>query len=109
MSVTALTEKDWQRQVIELAGMLGYRHYHTHDSRRSPHGFPDLVFVSPLRGRVIFAELKSERGKPSAEQEAWLRDLERAGAEAYLWRPGDLDEVGRVLAGAHVAAGGRVL
>jgi VRR-NUC domain len=90
-----LTEKEWQAQVKELATMLGYkRAYHTFDSRRSQSGFPDLVLV---RDRVIFAELKRQDGKPSAAQKEWLDGLASAGAEVYLWRPSDLDEVATVL------------
>jgi hypothetical protein len=90
-----ITEKEWQAQVLDLARLCGWRHgYHTFDSRRSASGFPDLVLV---RERVVFAELKSETGKLSAAQVAWLEALEAAGAEAYLWRPSDLVDVMQTL------------
>jgi hypothetical protein len=52
-----------------------------------------------VRGeRLLFAELKREKGKLSAEQEAWLEDLRRVpGVEVYVWRPGDMDEIAQVL------------
>jgi hypothetical protein len=79
-----MTEAQLQAAVIELAQMLGYRTYHTHDSRRSTAGFPDLVMVR--WEHLIFAELKSETGKISPEQAKWLDDL-RLVADAFLWRP----------------------
>lgn len=97
-------EKDWQRDVIRLARTLGWKVAHfravkTPTGYRTPvqadgAGFPDLCLV---RDRVIFAELKNERGQITEEQKAWLAALERAGAEAYVWRPADLDEVLAVL------------
>ncbi len=84
-----LTEASWQQQVTDLADILGWRWYHTHDSRRSPAGFPDLVLVNVRRGRTIFAELKTDRGKVSAAQQQWLDDLDAASQETYVWRPRD--------------------
>jgi hypothetical protein len=89
-----MTEKEWQAQVLQLARMLGWRHFHAFNSKRSPSGYPDLTLV---RDRVVFCELKSEAGKPTAAQRDWLDALEAAGAECYLWRPSDLELVGRVL------------
>jgi len=82
----AISERDWQNQVRELALLHGWLIYHTHDSRRSDPGFPDLVLV---RERVVYAELKREKGKLTAEQKAWRYSLNGAGAETYVWRPSD--------------------
>jgi hypothetical protein len=90
-----ISEKEWQAQVIQLATMWGWKHYFTYRSKRSPTGFPDLTLA---RDRVIWAELKAGRGRPTPAQLEWLEALEAAGGEVYLWRPSDLDEVGRVLA-----------
>lgn len=92
--MTAIRERDWQRTVVATARQLGWMTYHTHDSRRSDPGFPDLVMV---RERVVFAELKTLTGKVSEEQLAWLGKLEAAGVEVYLWRPSDEREVLAVL------------
>lgn len=93
----SVSEKQFQVQVVELAGYGGWLVYHTHDSRRSALGFPDLVLVRPPR--LIFAELKSEEGRIRPEQRTWLEALfgcTRA-PESYLWRPRDLQEIQALL------------
>jgi len=80
-----------------LAPMLGWRPdltYHTLRSKGSQSGFPDRVLV---RDRIIFAELKREQGTPTETQREWLNALASAGAEVYLWRPSDLDEIATIL------------
>ena len=84
-----VTEAAFQAQVIALAKTLGWSVYHTHDSRRSEPGFPDLVLVHPQRG-VRFRELKKHNGRITRDQNRWLADLLHAGADADTWRPGDL-------------------
>lgn len=93
-----ISEAAFQRQVIQLARMLGWRTYHTLDSRGSSAGFPDLVLSRG--GRLIFAELKSDVGRVRKEQSEWLAGLRAVESEAvgvYLWRPADLDEIAGVL------------
>ena len=51
-----------------------------------------------VRDRVIFAELKKERGVRQPNQVAWGDKLEVAGAEYYVWDPRDRDEILLVLA-----------
>jgi len=94
------TEKEWDTVLFQrahgLAWQLGWTlNYHTYRSTRSPSGFPDRVIV---RERVIYAELKKERGKPTAAQSEWLTGLTKAGAEVYLWLPHDLEEIAKILA-----------
>jgi hypothetical protein len=88
------TEKDWSKQVAQLALQLGWRRYHTFRSERSQPGFPDETLV---RDRVIFLELKTETGKVSDAQRSWLTALLDAGAEAYVARPRDLEFLAYVL------------
>lgn len=81
-----MTEAELQRNVVDLAALKGYLHYHTHDSRRSDPGFPDLVLVKGAR--LIFVELKSAKGKLTDDQAAWLRALRCVpGVEAHCWFP----------------------
>ena len=85
----AMSERELQDAVNELAQYLGWRIHHASDSRRSHAGLPDLIAVHRVQGRVLFAELKTERGRLRTEQVAWLEDLKATPAECYLWRPGD--------------------
>lgn len=60
-------------------------------------GFPDVVAAKA--GRVIFAELKSEEGRQTAEQSSWQDQLDGLGTEFYVWWPSDRDEIMEVLRG----------
>ncbi|WP_372699404.1 VRR-NUC domain-containing protein [Arthrobacter sp. JSM 101049] len=88
-SVLAWSEKEFQEQVVAGAKSLGWLVYHTHDSRRSEPGFPDLVLVQPVRGRVLFRELKTQKGRTTQAQDTWIEALTRAGQDAAIWRPSD--------------------
>lgn len=91
-----MNETQFQNKVIDLCRWYRLLYYHTHDSRRSQPGFPDLVIVG--KHKVIFAELKSATGKVSMAQQEWIEKLNHAGAEAYVWRPQDWPHVERVVA-----------
>jgi hypothetical protein len=92
----AVTERDLTGYVRDVARAFGWRRSHTWLSKHSPAGFPDEVLCRPPR--LVFAELKSGKGRLSAEQEAWLKDLRGVpGVEVYVWRPGDMDEIAQVL------------
>jgi len=84
-------------QVIGLARLYGWMVYHTHDSRRSEPGFPDLVLCHPKHRRLVFAELKAAGGRPTGPQRDWLAALAAAGAEAALWTPACWDLIEAVL------------
>lgn len=87
-----MTEKQFQANVVKLAKLLGYSYYHTYDSRKCPYGFPDLVLVK-AHHKLVFAELKTEKGKLSNWQILWggcLKSLHTDGLmEYYIWRPKD--------------------
>jgi len=89
------TEKAFQATVLRLAALLGYRVYHTYDSRRSQAGWPDLVLCKPPR--VFFFELKTDTGRVKPEQRAWLDALTACGLVARIVRPRDWKEVTRLL------------
>ena len=102
-----MPERELQNNVIEMAERLGLLVYHTHDSRRSQPGFPDLV-IAGKRG-IVYAELKRQRGKLTDEQQAWRQAIEATagrswtGHEYHLWRPhdwlsGDVEDVLRRIA-----------
>jgi hypothetical protein len=95
------TEAHFQERVIKAAKALGFKYvYHTFDSRKSPSGFPDLVLIHPAKHRLLFVELKSQRGKLTWAQTLWRVALsELAGVEYYCWRPSDWDALVGVLRG----------
>jgi VRR-NUC domain len=106
-----MDERSFEKQVVELAHLFGYRvahfgaamnakgHYRT-PTRYDAKGFPDLVLVRSDMGdrpkRLVFAELKSDTGRLSKDQAAWIDDL-AATAEAYVWRPRDWDDIVDIL------------
>lgn len=93
----AVTEKEFLASFVAYARLRGWLVYHTHDSRRSDPGFPDLVLV---RGDVlVFAELKTETGRVSRAQSAWLAALADAtDGRAFIWRPSSWGLIEEVLA-----------
>ena len=96
-----MDEKAFQSAVVRLARQFGWRVYFTWSSMHSPAGYPDLTMCRPASngqpGRLIFAELKTDRGKLTPAQEEWLADLRAVGAEAHCWRPSDVDTIAEVL------------
>ena len=91
-----MSERELQDAVAGMAGALGWRVFHTQPARtntgwRTPvaydgAGFVDLLLV---RDRVLFAELKVGRNRPSAAQASWLEALTAAGAAAHVWTDSD--------------------
>lgn len=88
----AMSEDAFLAQVRRLATDLGWMTYHTHDSRRSESGFPDLVLISPAQGRTLFRELKKMKGRVTPDQKRFLEALNAVGQDAAVWRPDDLLE-----------------
>lgn len=101
MMLSRLSETQWQAQVLAWAHRGGWLAHHTHDSRfqewGTDKGFPDLVLVRAPR--VLFIELKKERGKPpTVAQLHWLAQLRLSpGVEAYVWKPSDEETVRQIL------------
>lgn len=102
------TEAEWQQQVVQLAEILGWQWLHVRKSlgRRDGKrgwqtttnlkGWVDLTLWHPRHG-LIFVEFKSAGGKVTPEQEAVHVSLRAAGQRVFVWRPGDLEDVQRVL------------
>ncbi len=95
-----ITEKEFSQQVVDLARVLDWKVYRTWTSIHSPAGYPDLTMV---RGdRLIFAELKTDKGKISAAQSEWLEALGgliNGKVKVYVWTPDDFDEIVKILQG----------
>lgn len=85
----SMTEVQLQTSALEAMGWSGWTTYHTHDSRRSNPGFPDVVAFKG--SRLMFVEFKRESGVVRPEQHAWLEGLTAAHDEVYLVRPSNFD------------------
>jgi hypothetical protein len=115
-----------QSQIAELAHMLGwetiaFRPLFTKAGFRTPgsgsmaKGWPDMTLVRAKDRRLIFAELKSDVGKTSPDQDRVLevlRSLEglwrdpvllptsaysSMQVQVFVWRPEDFDRIQAVL------------
>ncbi len=84
----AMSEAELQDHVRQLATDLGLAVQHITNPRRSwlP-GWPDLTIIG---SRVLYRELKSERGALTPEQRDVGQRLTDAGADFAVWRPRDL-------------------
>lgn len=90
-----MTEFEFQKRITDLCDWLHLKWHHETDSRKSPKGWPDLVIAGPKA--VLFAELKTDKGRTTEAQKEWLRALARTGANVYLWRPEDWPDIERML------------
>jgi hypothetical protein len=107
-AVRPITEADLQQCVIDYAHLTGWWVAHFRPAQTSGRwsapvsadgaGFPDLVMAR--RGEVVIAELKSEKGRISDAQQAWLTalsspDVANRWLRVFVWRPADWFE-GRI-------------
>lgn len=94
----AMTEDELLTGLLEGALLLGWRCHHVRNSKagitQGTRGLPDLVMAKD--GRVVFIELKDERGQLTEDQWEWMLSIEPGGGH-YL-DPGAHDTLGRVTA-----------
>ncbi len=92
----AMSEADFQQQIIEAAEACGWWVFHDTDSRRNRAGFPDLML---LRGiDLLFLELKAKGGRVRPEQQeviGRLKQVRRVHADVAY--PRDWPEIEAVL------------
>lgn len=91
-----MTEKRFQQLVNDTFRRHGWLVYHPLRSKGSEPGYPDNTMVRG--GVLVFAELKTERGKASGHQARWLKALEGVSGGTprvvtRLWRPSDWPEI----------------
>lgn len=119
-----MSEEVLLARVLELARFHNWRtaHFRPAQTQRGRwvtavqgdgKGYPDLTLVHGPAGRLVFAELKAQRGAVSTAQCEWLTALEAVAAHAdshvldtplvsvHTWRPADylngtIEEVLRV-------------
>lgn len=112
-----MLEDELLATVLGIAKAYGWRSAHFRPARTAHgfrtavqgdgKGFPDLVLAHGPAGRLVFAELKAQRGRHTPEQGAWLGTLDMivdgidgiVGTgigpdenpfEVHTWRPRDL-------------------
>lgn len=101
MATNDVSERIFQDQVLQIARMNGWLIHHAapHKTggawRSDGKGTPDLILCHPTKG-VIFAELKTERGKMTEDQKKWARAV-TPWCEWYLWRPSQLQLIAQRL------------
>jgi len=93
-----VTEKQLREQIRDLCKSLGYSFYFTWTSIHSPRGMPDLILCRPPR--LIFCELKTEKGQLSDHQKEWIDVLSQCpGIEVYIIRPSEIEKFAEILQG----------
>ena len=63
-----------------------------------PKGFSDLFGVRISDGKAVFIEVKTAKGKPSAEQKNFIRQMQNCGAVAGICRSAE-DALNLILKG----------
>ncbi len=107
------SEADFQENVVAEAERQGWRVYHvekvlvTKGSKQywiTPVTEPDFPDLHLLRGgRIIYAELKRQKGYPTKGQKEYLGMLSAVAFVAhgaigvYVWRPSDMDDIIEIL------------
>jgi len=114
-----ISEAQFMRQIVEYAELLRWHVFHDRATNqrttcagckarllcancqrparvvRNTAGMLDLILIR--RPRVIWAELKSDRGKLTPDQLTVFCELRASGQEAYVWRPKDFPTIERIL------------
>lgn len=101
------SEKLFQDKVVQIARTCGWLTFHAVPHQVRPgvwrsdgRGFPDLVLVHPRHG-VVFAELKTQKGRQTPDQVKWENNIKASGHRYLLWRPSNLDAIVGVLSGGN--------
>ncbi len=94
-----ISEKQFQAEVIQVARRAGWMVHHHTISKRSEPGWPDLALCHPGRAKFILAELKTNDGAVSTEQQVWIQSLNQCGVDCRLWRPCQWQSICEILEG----------
>jgi len=102
-----ITEEEFSKNVIRVAQLCHWKvaHFRSVKIQRQDGsvyyatpvqadgaGFPDLLMMRD--SRLVIAELKSETGKTSADQDAWIKGLRICDEPTVkLWKPSNWDDI----------------
>ena len=94
------SERLWQDKVTQIADTCGWDAHHIRPGKYGNtyktdglKGMPDLILIGRRGQGIVFAELKTAKGKLSPIQEARIAQLLTNGCEVHVWRPSDEDKV----------------
>lgn len=104
-----ISEREFMKNVMDLAALRGWRCFHQRPGMtksgkwrsaiqgKGSDGFPDLVLVR--RERLLFIELKADRGIVSDAQHEWIEALNKIDGAvfAYILRPSQWDMIEEIL------------
>jgi hypothetical protein len=107
-AIVKVSERQFQRAVLDYAQRFGWLSAHFEDSRRQvapgrfvgdagAAGWPDLTVTR--NGVLVIAELKAEKGRLRPSQRVWLDALALVAEGApdvvkvRIWTPKDWDDV----------------
>lgn len=83
--------------ILDGAASMSGLVFHPRFSVGSESGWPDLVLCRRRDGRVLFREVKTDRGRLTPRQAAVLELLAACGLDAGVWRPADMDRIAEEL------------
>jgi len=96
-----VTESEFKDIIIGVAKRYGWLIHHDLPAQSSrghwaTHvqgdvGFPDLVLLHPVSGKLYIVELKSDKGKLTPGQKRWLMAFENAGIYNTVLKPNDME------------------
>jgi hypothetical protein len=99
----SMTENELKDIVISVAKRYGWLIHHDLPAQNNrgrwltniqgDAGFPDLLMVHPVSGKILAVELKSERGKLSPLQKRWLMAFDAGGIFNSVWIPSDMEYI----------------
>ena len=97
-----MSEAAFLKQICAIAKLRGWLIYHAKPAqvgeRWATHfqgdaGFPDLILLHPVSGRLLAVELKAERGKLSPLQKRWLMAFDAGSHFNSVWKPSDMEYI----------------
>jgi hypothetical protein len=98
-----MSEADLKEVVISVAKRYGWLIHHDLPAQNSrgrwltnvqgDAGFPDLILLHPVSGRLLAVELKAEKGKLSPLQKRWLMAFDAGSHFNSVWKPSDMEYI----------------
>ncbi len=98
-----MSEAEFKNVVISIARRYGWLVHHDLPAQNSrgrwathgqgDAGFPDLLMVHPVSGKILAVELKAEKGKLSPLQKRWLMAFDVSATFNSVWKPSDMEYI----------------